>query len=72
MEIMIISGFALSLLRSEMDLISFSFLSLVKKEEEGADVVITEEVVKTAAGNCGSRKNVMLLLLEQRVDFGVG
>ncbi|TEY15959.1 hypothetical protein BOTCAL_2527g00010 [Botryotinia calthae] len=35
-------------------------------EERGAEVVITEEVVKAAAGNVSSGKEVMKLLLEKR------
>jgi hypothetical protein len=35
-------------------------------EQRGADVVITEEVVKAAAGNEESGKDVMIVLLEQR------
>lgn len=35
-------------------------------EKQGADVVITEEVVQAAAGNRGNGKEVMTLLLEKR------
>ena len=34
-------------------------------EKRGADIVIIEEVVKVVAGNKGSRKEVMILLLEK-------
>ena len=35
-------------------------------EQRGADVVIMEEVVKAAAGNKESGKEVMMVLLEQQ------
>jgi len=37
-------------------------------EQRGDDVNITEEVVKAAAGNIESGKEVMVFLLEQRVE----
>lgn len=39
-------------------------------EQRGADVVITDEVVKAAAGNRESGKEVMRPLLEQRGSDG--